>query len=93
MLRKSLVIDAKDNVAVLLEDAEAGDTILTPAGEIALLNDIPFPHKASLYDFSAGEPVYKYGEEIGYALCGIRRGEWIHDHNMGCRRGKEDVHR
>ena len=88
MRRRSLVIDPKDNVAVLLEKADAQDTIKVNEAEIELAQAIDFGHKAAILDLKAEDPVYKYGEEIGYMLANISRGGWIHNHNMGCRRGK-----
>ena len=88
MRRRSLVIDPKDNVAVLLEKAETRDSIEVNGTEIKLAEEIGFGHKAAIRDLKAEDPVYKYGEEIGYMLTDISKGGWIHDHNMGCRRGK-----
>ncbi|MBW1860871.1 MAG: hypothetical protein JRJ02_00655 [Deltaproteobacteria bacterium] len=34
------------------------------------------------------ENVVKYGENIGFALSDIKRGQWVHTHNIGCKRGK-----
>jgi len=88
MLRRSLIIDPKDNVAVLLEKADAGDTIEVNGESITLLEAIDFGHKAALRDLDVEDNVYKYGEEIGYMQCKIEQGGWIHSHNMDCRRGK-----
>jgi len=88
MKKRCLVIDGKDNVAVLLEKAQQGDTIEVGEKIIALEEDIDFGHKVALCDIAEGANVYKYGEEIGYMLQSIQKGGWIHNHNMGCRRGK-----
>jgi len=88
MHRRSLIIDPKDNVAVLLEKADAQDSIEVSGAEIKLTQAIDFGHKAAIQDLKAEDPVYKYGEEIGYMLVNISKGGWIHNHNMGCRRGK-----
>ena len=88
MLRRSLIIDPKDTVAVLLEDAQKGDTVETPAGTITLLDDIEFAHKAAIVDHDSRQPVYKYGQEIGYVENAVKRGTWIHSHNMRCDRGR-----
>ena len=88
MLRKSLVINPADTVAMVLEDAKKGDTIQTPQGKaITLLDDVEFAHKVSIVDRKKGEPVIKYGEEIGYLLEDTPAGSWIHTHNMGGDRG------
>lgn len=88
MTNRLLVINEKDNVGVLLEDSKKGDYCKYMDEEIKILEDIHFGHKIALKDFSKEEIVYKYGEEIGYALEEIAKGQWIHNHNMGCRRGK-----
>jgi altronate dehydratase small subunit len=89
VLRKSLIMDPKDSVAVLLEYAYKGDSITTPLGEVVLLEDIEFAHKVAIRDLSAQALVYKYGHEIGYMENAILKGTWIHNHNMKCDRGKK----
>ena len=50
--------------------------------------NVEFAHKVLIRDLKAGDPVIKYGEEIGYMLVDAPKGTWIHNHNMGCDRGK-----
>ena len=88
MNRRLLVLNKKDNVGVLLEAAEAGDTCLYQGGTIDISEPIAFAHKVALVDISNAENVVKYGENIGFALSDIKTGKWVHDHNMGCDRGK-----
>lgn len=88
MLRKSLLINPKDNVAVVLEESQKDDFIVVAGVNIILINDVIFAHKVALKDFQKGDIVFKYGEDIGFAIQDILKGEWIHTHNMGCRRGK-----
>ena len=74
----------------MLEDAKKGDTVQLASGqEIVLLEDIEFAHKVCIHDMKAGEPVIKYGEEIGYMMVDVKQGTWIHNHNMGCDRGRK----
>ncbi|MDQ0340813.1 altronate dehydratase [Caldalkalibacillus uzonensis] len=86
-----LVIDPKDNVGVALTDIREGDTCIIRRGDIVeqmtALDNIPFGHKIALTNVEKDEPVYKYGEEIGKMKEGIKRGGWIHSHNMYCERG------
>ncbi len=90
MQRKSLMIKPEDSVACVLEDAKKGDTVATATGDIVvLLEDIEFAHKVCIRDLKKDEPVIKYGEEIGYMLEDVKKGTWIHNHNMGCDRGKK----
>jgi len=89
VLRKSLIVNPKDSVAMVLENAYQGDVIQTFRGEITLLEDVEFAHKVAIIDIEERQPVYKYGEEIGFAKAAIPRGSWIHGHNLGCDRGTQ----
>lgn len=88
MYKRLLVMNEKDNVGVLLEDSKVGELCNYNSEDIKILEDIHFGHKIALQDFSKEDNVYKYGEVIGYALEDIAKGQWIHNHNMGCHRGK-----
>ena len=88
MLRKSMMIYPEDSVAMVLEDSKKGDVIQTPRGEVELLEDVEFAHKVAVAPLACGEPVIKYREKIGYMLRAVPAGTWIHNHNMGCDRGK-----
>ena len=70
------MIDPSDSVVCVLEDANKGDTVKTPSGEeIILLEDVEFAHKVCIKDLKAGDPVIKYGEEIGYMLTRCAQGD------------------
>ena len=88
MLRRSMMIFPEDSVAMVLEDAQKGDVIETPRGRVELLEDVEFAHKVAVEPLKKGQPVIKYQEEIGYMLEDAPAGTWIHNHNMGCDRGK-----
>ena len=90
--KTALVLDPKDNVAIALTDLEAGDvcTVAEDSGnkyDATVVEKIPFGHKFALADLAANAPVYKYGEEIGKMKVAIKKGAWIHIHNMYCERG------
>ena len=89
MQRRCLMINPSDTVVMVLEDSKKGDTIQTVKGEISLLEDVEFAHKVSIVPMKQGDPVIKYGEEIGYMLVDAPAGTWIHNHNMGCDRGQK----
>ena len=84
-----LVISPKDNVGVLLEDAEKGDSAVCGDISITLADAVKFAHKAALAPIPKGENIIKYGEVIGYALRDIAKGEWAHIHNLDDERGRE----
>jgi len=90
--KTALVLDQKDNVAVALVDLVAGDccVVTDDAGkksELSITEDVAFGHKIALTDLGKDSAVYKYGEEIGRMKVAIRKGGWIHNHNMYCQRG------
>ena len=88
MNKPLLVIHEKDNVGVVLESAAKGDTCAHQGATIEITEPIEFAHKVALVDIGKAENVVKYGENIGYALTDIQAGQWVHVHNMGCKRGK-----
>ncbi|MCE5283916.1 MAG: UxaA family hydrolase [Deltaproteobacteria bacterium] len=93
-MAKALKINPRDNCAVLLADAKAGETVevRTETGPLSIVarETIAMGHKIALIRFEADQAIIKYGEEIGQALKGIESGDWIHLHNVTCRRGHEN---
>ena len=65
-MKNSIIINEKDNIAV----------------ELAGNDNIPAGHKFALKDIAKGEFVIKYGEVIGRASCDIKKGDWVHTHNV-----------
>lgn len=81
---RAFQIQSQDNVATLIDDAKAGMVELTGAtsGEVTLIENISHGHKVAVRDIAADEAVIKYGVRIGHATQAIRRGAWIHLHNL-----------
>lgn len=78
-----LLINLQDNVGVALVDIPRGGKARISSGErVEAVDEIPYSHKMALEYIRAGEPVRKYGEEIGRALSDIPRGGWVHTHNL-----------
>jgi len=78
-----LTIDARDNVAIALRDLKSDETVQLPDGHTLItLTDVPYSHKVALKNIAAGEDIIKYGEIIGTAIQAIRRGQWVHTHNL-----------
>lgn len=84
-----LILAPQDNVGVLLEDACQGDVAVCDNMKVTCLEDIGFCHKVALQDIESHTDFIKYGEIIGYALRDIKKGEWIHIHNLDDVRGRE----
>lgn len=75
-------IHENDNVAVAIETIPA-DTSVDVNGESVVSNmEIPAGHKMALRDIRAGEQIIKYGCPIGNAKEDIKKGDWIHVHNV-----------
>jgi altronate dehydratase len=85
-----LIIHPRDNVAVALKKLEAGDT--AGAKEIEgfpALEEIPASHKIALKDISKGNEIIKYGEIVAVSTRNIKKGEWVHTHNLESKRWKK----
>lgn len=89
-VKKMIIISPKDNVGVVLEDIKEGDICSYKGTQITAITDIPFPHKIALTDINEENYIVKYGGIIGHATKSIKKGEMVHVHNLGCRRGTHD---
>lgn len=79
----TIIIDQKDNVAIALKDISEGETICLPNGDkFPALTRIAFSHKVVLKDLSEGDDIIKYGEAIAQVNQDVKKGEWIHVHNL-----------
>jgi len=81
---RAFQIDARDNVATLIDDAPAGVVALIGAtrGEVAAVENILRGHKIALREIAANESVIKFGVRIGHATRPIARGAWVHLQNL-----------
>jgi altronate dehydratase small subunit len=81
-MRKLLILDARDNVAVCLVDLETGDLIEQDNIKIKIINRIARGHKIASKEIAKGEGIIKYGERMGHAVAPIAVGEHVHVHNI-----------
>jgi altronate hydrolase len=91
----TLRLAAGDEVAVATRDLASGTVLVAVlAGEagpaLVVRGDVPRGHKIALADVPAGAAVHKYGQSIGRALTGIRRGDHVHTHNLGMDQVQQD---
>ena len=93
----ALHVDDRDNVATIFANGitdgmvvevrnKSGDT-----ESIAVIGDVPYGHKIAVTDIAKGEGIIKYGESIGRASADIRKGEYVHIHNLEALRGRGDL--
>lgn len=69
-------IKPSDNVAIAVQDIEAGTEIMPG---IYALQKIPQAHKIALEDIEKGSAIKRYGVILGYALNPINQGSWINE--------------
>lgn len=91
-MRKILILDPRDNIAVCLADLSAGDQIEQDDISIKVLSNIPRGHKIATRPIAKDEGIIKYGERMGHATAAIAVGEHVHTHNvLGDRLSTEQV--
>lgn len=83
---KGLLLDPADSVVTVTERVPAGGLVCCalPEGFSALRanGEIPKYHKLAVRDIPKGGAVIRCGEVIGRATEEIRRGDWVHTHNL-----------
>ena len=96
-LKLALKVDDLDNVATIfangitdgmqveMRDKKGVSEITTVHG------DVPYGHKIAVVDIEKGAPIMKYGESIGRASCDIKKGDYVHVHNLEAMRGRGDL--
>lgn len=81
-MAKFIKINENDNVAVALEVIPENTTINVGGADVTTTMEIPAGHKFALADIAEGTPVIKYGFRIGNAAAAVKKGDWIHTHNL-----------
>ncbi len=77
-----LLIHPADNVAVALDDLDAGQIAEAGGQAVTLRAAIPRGHKVAIASIADGGTVIKYGQPIGRAAADISAGEHVHMHNL-----------
>jgi altronate hydrolase len=86
----ALLIHPRDNVIVALRDLAAGEEVKAKGVDgFRILQNIPASHKVALHDIPAGEEIIKYGETVAVCTRDIKKGEWVHTHNLESKRWKK----
>jgi altronate hydrolase len=67
---------------VALDVIPENTTVTVGATEVTTTMEIPAGHKFALADLDEGTPVIKYGFRIGNTTAFVKKGEWIHTHNL-----------
>ena len=90
MSQTDLIIhDEKDNVAVVViekttKNQEYNGWVMENDKTIKItsINEIPLGHKIALQDIKDGDPILKYGHDIGKVVKPIKKGDHVHVHNV-----------
>jgi altronate hydrolase len=84
-----IVLDPADSVGISTRALRAGDAVATPDGrELVVRTQVRPGHKVALRDHDEGEPVIKYGAQIGIATARILEGDHVHTQNLVTVRGR-----
>ncbi len=76
--------DIKDGTEVEIRDKKGN------CEKVSVIGDVPYGHKIAVKDIKKDELIIKYGEEIGIATKDIKKGEYVHVHNLDSMRGRGD---
>ena len=96
-IKLALKVDDLDNVATIFaNDVVDGMTVLVKdkkgeTEQITISGNVPYGHKIALFDIKKGEKIMKYGECIGAASSDIKKGDYVHVHNLEALRGRGDL--
>jgi altronate hydrolase len=81
-MRKVLVLNPADNIAICLEDMPAGTVVDQDNLKLTITQKIPRGHKVASRAVTKGDGIIKYGERMGHATKDICVGEHVHTHNV-----------
>ena len=96
-LKLALRVDDLDNVATIFAEGVTDGTEVVihdkkgNKDQVHVIGDVPYGHKIAVRDIKAGEHIMKYGQSIGVADVDIKKGEYVHIHNMKALRGRGDL--
>ena len=96
-LKLALKVDDLGNVATIFADDITDGTVVEVRDkkgqkeEICVHGDVPYGHKIAVTDIPKGAHIMKYGESIGAASTDIKKGDYVHVHNLDALRGRGDL--
>jgi hypothetical protein len=77
-----IIMNPDDNCATALEEIPKNSEVQIGNISIIINQNISLGHKFALKEITKGELVKKYGQSIGIATENIKKGDWIHTHNL-----------
>lgn len=88
-MKTCMQIGEGDNVANVLTEVLRGETLSVSgavSGSVDAVEDIRCFHKIAMRDIDQGCDIVRGGYVIGKAKLTIKRGEWVHIHNLQSKR-------
>lgn len=86
MKKNGLLVNPKDSVVTVMEEIPEASTVCYEAdgklNELTAGEKIKKYHKIAIIDIPKGQSVIRYGENIGHTLSDIKKGDWVHTHNL-----------
>lgn len=85
-MSRAVLLDPRDDVAVLVEAVASGAEIMLIGAHgtlsLTVAEALPLGHKVAVRALGEGEPVRKYGEVIGRMTAAASAGDHVHVHNL-----------
>ncbi len=72
----------EDNIVVAARNIPAGQEIRCDNSTVTVKQPIKLGHKIAIQPIQQGQPIFKYGQIIGFAGRDIAPGEHVHVHNL-----------
>ncbi|MDX2005989.1 MAG: UxaA family hydrolase [Meiothermus sp.] len=88
MAHRALAHKVTDDVAVAVADLQPGEELVIQSLEggkpleVRTLEAVPLGHKVALKDMAVGHVVIEYGEKVGKVTKAVKKGGWVHVHNI-----------
>ena len=79
---RAVVIYEKDNVAVVVQNTPKGALVTAGDEQLVAGQEMVAGHKIARCDIKKGDMIIKYGKPIGEASEDIKKGDWVHCHNV-----------
>ena len=75
-------LNLRDNVSIASRNLESGEEFSVNGHTVRTASPIRMGHKIATSPIGKDEPVYKYGQIIGFTTESVEAGEHIHSHNL-----------
>jgi len=90
LLKKIIIINPKDNVAIAIRKLEKNQKYDLQGSTFIIKDNIEPGFKIAIKNINKNDKVIKYGETIGRAIQDIKIGEIVHTKNLEGTRGRGD---